>query len=808
MVNGSTIVVGYVYRGTIYGALWGGMTSLPFNAWDVKDNGHDTNKDSPSKALRDGVGADTRAVTDQARLVAAIDTLADSMVMYDADDRLVLANQTWWNERRVLGITPELGSTYEENIRALVAAGRFPDSRGQEDSWLTARLERRRNPSSPFEIETNDSSRILVTDHHLADGGIITIITDITAQKKAEDAAEMLRVVSRATHNASSIEEAAQRCIMAVCAYTRWPVGHLCVAPDDQPTGPFKSSVWRVDDPNKYGTLEDTTRDLSYESGVGLVGKVIQDGTAAWTDDLSENDLPTGSGMDPDTVLKSGFAFPIFVGETVGAVLEFRTTDTRPPDLEFLEIMNDVGALLGRVFEHEQANKKSFHDANYDRLTGLPNRTLGTDRLGAGLTEAAASDGILALLFLDLDGFKKVNDSLGHATGDRLLQDTAQRLQGNVRTDDTVVYWGGDEFVVVLTSPVTPETAEQTAQRLVQACSVPHELDGYELTTTASIGIAISPYDGSDPKQLIANAESAMYAAKDAGRNQFHFFTSDLNEKAIRHLQMESNLRRGMAENEFTLHYQPIFRLATHEIVGAEALLRWRKPNGQNISPDEFIPVAEDTGLIVPIGEWVLRTASSQAKQWQERFRLSDFSIAVNVSALQVIAGNFVETVRRTLQETGLKPSLLELEITERLLIRNDASTAKALNELKAAGIRLAIDDFGTGYSALSYLKEFPFDVLKIDRSFVDGVMRDQESAGLTRSIIMMAHSLGLEVIAEGIEDQPQLSFLREHKCELGQGYGLGKPMPADQFTALIEEHSARSGAANTKQERPAMLEF
>lgn len=311
-------------------------------------------------------------------------------------------------------------------------------------------------------------------------------------------------------------------------------------------------------------------------------------------------------------------------------------------------------------------------------------------------------------------------------------------------------------------------------------------MDGYELTATASIGVAISPYDGTDPMALIGNAESAMYAARDAGRNQFQFFTADLNEKAIKHLQMESDLRRAMVENEFALHYQPIYRLATDELVGAEALLRWRTPSGQFIPPDEFIPIAEDTGLIVPIGEWVLRTACEQARTWQQKISNSNFSISVNVSARQVIAGNFVETVRDVIEATGLRPSLLELEITERLLIRNDAAIAAALNQLTEAGIKLAIDDFGTGYSALSYLKDFPFDVLKIDRSFVDDVMRDEESAGLTRSIIMMAHSLGLEVIAEGIEDHDQLSFLRQHKCELGQGFGLGRPMPAELFSELI----------------------
>ena len=730
--------------------------------------------------------ADIRTATDPMRLVAAIDTLEDSLVMYDADDRLVLANQAWWKDRRAAGISPQPNSTYEENMRDLLAAGYYPEAKGQENSWLMARMDRRRNPSSPFEIETDDSSWRLVTDHHLTDGGIMTIITDITAQKRAEEAAEMLRIVTRLSNETVSIEDAARRCIVAVCGYARWPVGHLCLPRDDGPGSVLACDVWHIDDTEHYRLEPDAASRPMGDIGRAMRARVIETGAPTWAMDMCEADISAFSCRDPDFALATGFAFPVFVGDNVGAVLEFYAAKAPADDADFLEIMKDVGGLLGRVLEREQAKTKSVHDASYDRLTGLPNRALGMHRLALAVNTAVANDSMLALLFLDLDGFKKVNDSLGHGTGDRLLQEAAQRLRSNIRADDTVMYWGGDEFVFVLPSPVTPETTEIATQRLLEACAAPYQLDGYELTATASIGVAISPYDCTDPMALMGNAESAMYAAKDAGRNQFRFFTSDLNEKAIKHLQMESDLRRAMVENEFALHYQPIYRLATDELVGAEALLRWRTPSGQVIPPDEFIPIAEDTGLIVPIGEWVLRTACEQARTWQQKCSNSDFSISVNVSARQVIAGNFVETVRDVIEATGLRPSLLELEITERLLIRNDASIAAALNQLTEAGIRLAIDDFGAGYSALSYLKEFPFDVLKIDRSFVDDIMRDEESAGLTRSIIMMAHSLGLEVIAEGIEDHDQLSFLREHQCELGQGFGLGRPMPADRFSELI----------------------
>jgi diguanylate cyclase (GGDEF)-like protein len=781
--------------------IWGilGTTGpLPNDAIYVKSDARGGGNLIQRGRLASVSGSDDGTATDQARLIAAIDTLADSLVMYDADDRLVLANQIWWDERGALSITPELGSTYEEHMREFLEAGRFPEAIGQEETWLAARMERRRNPSSPFEIETGGSSWLLVTDHHLADGGIITIITDITAQKKAEEAAELMRVVGRAANDSIGIEEAARRCLEAVCKYTRWPSGHFHVPAIDQQDGPHTAGVWH----HEAREQSPAVSALDAPPASDLVREVLENGTPAWA-----NTIP---GRDASQEFLSVIVFPVFVDGDgdgdgdVAATLSFHAAEEIAPDSKLHEIMQDVGFQLGSVIEREQSRKRSLHEASYDRLTGLPSRALGTDHLASALADAMASEGMVALLFIDLDGFKKVNDSLGRETGDRLLQETAQRLQMSIRSDDMVSYWGGDEFVVVLSSPVTPETSELTARRLLKTCSAPYKLDGYELTATVSIGIAMSPYDGTAPMQLVGNAESAMYAAKDAGRDQLRFFTSELNKKAIKHLQMESDLRRAMIEKEFTLHYQPIVRLATNEIVGAEALLRWHTPDGRSIPPDEFIPIAEDTGLIVPIGEWVLRTASGQAKIWQTEASLAEFSIAVNVSPRQVLDGDFTKTVQSTLTDTGLDPTLLELEITERMLIRNDASISTALRDLNQAGIRLAIDDFGTGYSALSYLKEFPFNILKIDRSFVDGVARDQESAGLTRSIIMMAHSLGLEVIAEGIEDDLQLSFLREHKCELGQGYGLGKPMPAQEFTDLIADKKGHQGA----RQRRSLLEF
>ncbi|MFP6758055.1 MAG: diguanylate cyclase, partial [Alphaproteobacteria bacterium] len=386
---------------------------------------------------------DIRTATGPMRLVAAIDTLEDSLVMYDADDRLVLANQAWWKDRHAAGISPPPNSTYEENMRDLLAAGHYPEAQGQEEAWSKVRMDRRRNPSSPFEIETDDSSWRLVTDHHLADGGIMTIITDITAQKRAEEAAEMLRIVTRLSNETISIEDAARRSIVAVCDYARWPVGHLCLSYNDEPGSVFACDVWHIDDTEHYRLEPDAASRPIGDVGCGMRARVIETGAPTWAVDMCEADISAFSCRDPDFVLATGFAFPVFVGDDVGAVLEFYAPEARADDADFPEIMKDVGGLLGRVLEREKAKTKSVHDTSYDRLTGLPNRALGMDRLALAVNTAAANDSMLALLFLDLDGFKKVNDSLGHGTGDRLLQEAAQRLQSNIRADDTVMYWGG-----------------------------------------------------------------------------------------------------------------------------------------------------------------------------------------------------------------------------------------------------------------------------------------------------------------------------------------------------------------------------
>jgi diguanylate cyclase (GGDEF)-like protein/PAS domain S-box-containing protein len=420
--------------------------------------------------------------------------------------------------------------------------------------------------------------------------------------------------------------------------------------------------------------------------------------------------------------------------------------------------------------------------AYFDELTGLPNRTLLQDRLTTALAAARRRRDKVALLFLDLDRFKIVNDSLGHSCGDLLLQAVAERLKKWARQQDTVARLGGDEFLIVLNSVKDVADAAVAADRLMDAMAAEFTLQGHSISVSCSLGISIFPEHGTDVETLMKNADAAMYSAKDNGRANFRFFTEEMNAQVVERLTLESSLRQALGRKELFLMYQPQMDIATGRITGLEALLRWQHPELGLVPPDRFIRVAENSGLIIPIGEWVLRTACSQSRKWQDE-GLHAVQIAVNVFAVQFRQENFCELIRRVLHETGLAPQYLELEITESLLLSNADVMFSVFQELKAMGLRLAIDDFGTGYSSLSYLKKFPVSKLKIDRSFVRDVAVNTDDAAITNAIISMAKSLNLKVIAEGVENEAQLSFLRAHRCDEIQGYYFSKPLPVTEVS-------------------------
>jgi diguanylate cyclase (GGDEF)-like protein/PAS domain S-box-containing protein len=429
---------------------------------------------------------------------------------------------------------------------------------------------------------------------------------------------------------------------------------------------------------------------------------------------------------------------------------------------------------------------KIAHSAQHDFLTGLPNRTLLNDRIGRAIAQAGRYKKKVVVLFLDLDGFKHINDSLGHPVGDKLLQSVAKRLSESVRSGDTVSRQGGDEFIVLLTEVTELLDASSKAGKILKALAEAHSTDHHELHVTGSIGISVYPDDGLDAETLIKNADSAMYQAKANGRQSYQFFKPAMNVRAVERQSIEENLRRALKQGEFELHYQPKINLKTRAITGAEALIRWTHPTRGSVPPAEFIPVAEDCGLIVPIGAWVLREACRQARAWTDA-GLPALTMSVNVSAMEFVNEDFLEGVFSTLDETGMPPNRLELELTESVLMKRADSAVAVLQALRNRGIRVAVDDFGTGYSSLSYLRKFPVDALKIDQSFTSQISSDGDDSVIVKAVIAMAHSLKLTVVAEGVETLEELKFLHAHKCDEGQGYYFSKALPAAEFVSFFK---------------------
>jgi len=451
---------------------------------------------------------------------------------------------------------------------------------------------------------------------------------------------------------------------------------------------------------------------------------------------------------------------------------------------EEINFLQATSSVLSTALQRIQSEARLAYLAQFDPLTDLPNRALLADRFSQMIGQAKRRESLLAVLFIDLDEFKAVNDTLGHAGGDGLLKQIAMRLQSAVRTGDTVARISGDEFVIVLNELVRPEDAALIAQKIIDGLGMPVEVDGKEVFVTASVGIAAFPADGTDAETLIGAADAAMYRAKQAGRNVYQFFTAEINQRSRARVQLGSELRRALEREEFALSYQPRYRLATRQPSGAEALLRWKHPERGMVPPHEFIPVLEETGLIVPVGDWVLRRACEDLKAWLAAGH-PVVPIAVNLSARQFRQIDLDGHIKSLVASVGIDPSLIELEITESQLMHDPDHAIRVMRALCDAGMRIAIDDFGTGYSSLAYLTRFPVTALKVDRSFVRDMSRDKNDATIVRTIIEMAHSLGFTVIAEGVETEEQATLLQLLRCEQAQGYLFGRPMPAGEFARL-----------------------
>jgi diguanylate cyclase (GGDEF)-like protein len=452
------------------------------------------------------------------------------------------------------------------------------------------------------------------------------------------------------------------------------------------------------------------------------------------------------------------------------------------PGLLIFGILLSLRILQQKKRTEDRVNYLAFHD----ELTSLPNRMMLNQRLDQALSRHSRAGTQLAIVFIDLDRFKVINDSLGHEAGDVLLRQVADRLRGESRKGDTVARMGGDEFVLLVENPETLMDVSACAQRMVERLSAPYMLARNDYHITVSVGISIYPSDGVDSQTLLKSADVAMYRAKELGRNNYLRYTPSMDVHTLERLELESDLRHALERDEFVLHYQPIVETATGVITGTEALLRWKHPRRGLISPAAFIPLAEETGLIVAIGEWVLATACARNKVWQDQ-GLTNLTVSVNLSARQFGDPMLLENLIRIIGASGLDPSSLELEITESMVMSHGPDAAAVLMNLKSIGVQIAIDDFGTGYSSLAYLKRFPIDTLKVDRSFIRDIPADSSDMKITRAIIALAHGLKLKVVAEGVETADQLKFLQAHHCDSAQGYFLHRPLPEAEVTGVLE---------------------
>jgi len=487
--------------------------------------------------------------------------------------------------------------------------------------------------------------------------------------------------------------------------------------------------------------------------------------------------------------------------------LEYRVLDDNGEERWFCingqPIFDEMGRFSGYrgtgadITARKVTEQRVHHVAQHDVLTGLPNRSLLQDRLSQAVAYASRSGHPVWVMLIDLDRFKFVNDSMGHKAGDVLLMTVAARLRSSLRDTDTVARLSGDEFVVILSEHSDQPLSPDIVQRVMDSVAQPVILGTNEFFVTCSIGVAAFPCDGTPAENLIEHADIAMYRAKKLGRNNFQFYTPAMNEESLERVRIESALRNALERNEFVLHYQPQVDLQTGRIVGMEALIRWKHPELGMVPPSRFVSIAEDTGLIVPIGAWVMRTACAQNKAWQDA-GLGRLRVAVNLSARQFSAADLVPGIEAVLADTGLDPSCLELELTESLFMSDVTPAVELLHRMKALGINLSIDDFGTGYSSFSYLSRFPIDVLKIDRSFVNDITHDANDAAIVASIIALAHNLRLSVIAEGVETAEQLDYLRHQGCDEMQGYYFSKPLPAHEFEQLLRQ---RRGLAAPEDE-------
>lgn len=604
----------------------------------------------------------------------------------------------------------------------------------------------------------------------------------------------LLETIATHANQSRSVDDALRFALEAVCRHFSWAFGNAYLL--DPASGDLvPASIWHAVDSDFMRPYIEHTLGGRFASGVGLPGRALETSATAFVSDMKHETDIARYRIAQRFGLRAGLAVPVLLGARVVAVLEFFHGDILEPEPQMLLLLGQIGTQLSRVIERSSAEEKLIYDASHDALTGLPNRLLFTDRLERAIAahQRRTEDGY-AVVFIDLDRFKLVNDSLGHAAGDALLVEISARLNRVIASSRdargnplvaTLARLGGDEFTVLVEAIPGDTEVVEMAQTLLEAVCRPTTIHGQPVYPSASLGIASSTGAYASAIEIMRDADLAMYRAKLEGRSRVKIFDRSLHEAACNKLSLESDLRNALQHREFVLLYQPVVELEAHRLVGFEALVRWKRPDGEMIAPTEFIPLAEETGLIVPIGQWIMEEAFSASARWR---RLCGSNppptLSVNVSPVQFNQPDFVGQVCKAICSTGVEPADVRLEITETVTVEDDSRTVAVLEQLRAIGVRVSMDDFGTGYSSLSYLHKLPFDALKIDRSFVQSI--HDKGAGIVQSIVSLANNLRLEVIAEGPETQEQVDELRRLGCSYAQGYFFFKPMEEAEAIQLL----------------------
>jgi diguanylate cyclase (GGDEF)-like protein/PAS domain S-box-containing protein len=658
-----------------------------------------------------------------------------------------------------------------------------PADRTSAAAYSDAVITRNGSGESQYRMIAADGRSIWVRDHYsvLVEKGepvkLRGVLIDVSAQKRSEEFSRLMAVVTEAANRATNIGEAMKVGLDEICTGLEWAVGHVWMASAER-SGPLQDSgIWHLADRDRLAEFRTLTETTPFRPGEGLAGQVLTSGKTVTVADLESVDRVRRRVVARAAGLEGGVATPVRVGSEVVAVLEFFSEVPIGADPELLQMLDHVALQLGRVIERDRARQALEHQATYDSLTDLPNRVLLQDRLRQAIRAGTLTSQGVALLVMDLDNFKEINDSFGHRAGDALLRQVGPRLRAQLRQGDTVARLGGDEFAVLLPG-AGMDDAVRIGGAILRALEQPAQVDGQMLDVRASVGIATFPAHGTDAEILLQRADVAMYVAKRSG-NSYAIYAPDQDPYDANRIVLMADLRQAIERREISVHYQPKVSLTTRRLVGLEALARWDHPRRGWVPPGEFIPLAERTGLIKRLTTCVLDVVLQDCRVWQKTKKA--VPVAVNLSMRDLLDPLFADDLTERLRTTGVDPKLLQLEITETAAMAEPQRVLKTMAPLRRLGIRFAIDDFGTGYSSLAYLQRLNVQEIKIDRSFVAAMATDPGSASIVRATVELGHSLGLEVVAEGVEDERTRELLTACKCETAQGYLISRPVPPEE---------------------------